>query len=184
MTTVESIYQNILFKLKADQRPYIVLNSSQINEFLTTLEQSHDIDDQKKILCIFQYCLSHSATLSDFMVSFLQTQINQKNEELLIDCLIGTQNHVIEYSQKRGESPPERYLELLKQCLDSPNATVVHWTLRLIASLGREKKYFEKHIQAIYPSFWAMIFSSQKRENAKLIHYINNALKGSPWNPR
>ena len=184
MTTVESIYQNILLKLKNDQRPYLVLTSEEVSSLLTLLECSSDISEQKKILCIFQYAKPQSCVTSEFFLQFLEKNIQRAKEEILVDSLIVTQNNIIDYFQNRGEGVPPKYLELLNACLHFSNSQIVHWALRLIAHLGREKKYFEQQIKDIYPSFWAMIFSSQKRENAKLIHYINNAMKGSPWNPR
>lgn len=137
-TNLEALYDQIILKLKKNERPQIKLSPELIAEIKTEWQKAIDhshIEEAtiKKILCILDNTQNMTAELNE---QFIKTFEKVRNQDLLIYALAASQKHVIAESLKTGTMISAEYFEKLKELLKSKNPEVVEWTLRTIESMG------------------------------------------------
>jgi len=161
---LESLYQDVILKLKNNQRPLVVLTPEILEELQLKWQEALNakIVDEKtitKILCI----LDNSQTItSDFNELFLKTLDRVKNQEIIIYLLGASQKHVIGHALKTGTMIPFEYFEKLKTLLKNDHPEVIEWTLRTIETMGPLSMRLKQEVLASKPHFLKLFNQHQK----------------------
>lgn len=175
--TYLQIYQDIIEKLKSNQRPLIKLTPELLSEIKTewekALKSGTENETIKKILCILDNTQSTTSELNDL---FFKTLKEIKDHELLVYALAASQKHVIADSFKTGKMISMEYFEVLKKLLQDKNPEVKEWALRTIESLGPLSLRFKNEVLAAKPGFMKM-FNQHQKASAQIIEYLEKEWK-------
>ncbi|MBC7713888.1 MAG: hypothetical protein H7177_11145 [Rhizobacter sp.] len=170
------IYQEIIEKLKNDQRPKIVLTAELMAELKAEWEKalsSSNNETIKKILCILD---NTQTTTSELNELFFKTLKEIKDQEILIYTLSASQKHVIADSFKTGKMISYEYFEILKNLLLDKNPEVKEWTLRTIENLGPLSLRFQKEVLAAKPGL-IKLFNQHQKASAQIIEFLEKEWK-------
>jgi hypothetical protein len=170
---VESLYQDVITKLKNNQRPLVVLTPEILEELQKKWQEALDktnVDEQTitKILCI----LDNSQTLSsDFNHLFLATLERVKNHQITIYVLGASQKHVIGHALKTGNMIPFEYFEKIKVLLKNEHPEVIEWTLRTIECMGPLSLRLKEEVRASKPHF-LKLFNQHQKASRQIIELL------------
>ncbi|MBC7428388.1 MAG: hypothetical protein H7336_07235 [Bacteriovorax sp.] len=170
------IYQEIIEKLKNDQRPKIVLTTELMAELRAEWESAlsaTNLDSIKKILCILD---NTQTTTSELNELFFKTLKQIKDQEILVYTLAASQKHVIADSFKTGHMISYEYFEILKNLLLDKNPEVKEWALRTIENLGPLSMRFQKEVLAAKPGL-IKLFNQHQKASAQIIEYLEKEWK-------
>jgi hypothetical protein len=175
--TYQQIYQDILEKLKNNQRPLIKLTPELISELKTewekALKSKSENETIKKILCILD---NTQTTTSELNELFLKTLKEIKDHELIVYALAASQKHVIADSFKTGTMMSAEYFEVLKKLLQDKNPEVKEWALRTVESLGPLSLRLKNEVLAAKPGFMK-IFNQHQKASGQIIEYLEKEWK-------
>lgn len=170
------IYQEIIEKLKNDQRPKIVLTAELLAELASEWENALNINNHesiKKILCILD---NTQTTTSELNELFFRTLKEIKDHELLVYSLSASQKHVIADSFKTGKMISSEYFDILKNLLLDKNPEVKEWALRTIENLGPLSMRFQKEVLAAKPGL-IKLFNQHQKASAQIIEFLEQEWK-------
>jgi hypothetical protein len=175
--TYQQIYQDILEKLKNNQRPLIKLTPELISELKAEWEKAlknHGENETiKKILCILD---NSQTTTSELNELFFKTLREIKDHELLVYALAASQKHVIADSFKTGTMMSAEYFEVIKKLLQDKNPEVKEWALRTVESLGPLSLRLKNEVLAAKPGFMKL-FNQHQKASGQIIEYLEKEWK-------
>lgn len=170
------IYQEIIEKLKNDQRPKIVITAELMAELKHEWDHAlacSDNENIKKILCILD---NTQTTTSELNELFFRTLKQIKDKELLVYALAASQKHVIADSFKTGTMISIEYFDILKKLLADKNPEVKEWALRTVESLGPLSMRFQKEVIAAKPGI-LKIFDKHQKASSQIIEFLEKEWK-------
>ena len=180
---LEQLFQDIISKLKKDERPKIFLTPEIIQKILIewqdilrselsagtkTIENKIDKNRLHQILCILDN--THNLTL-EFQSVILETLKKAKDAETIIYTLAAAKKHIVEENLKNGQLVPAEFMEQLKLFLKSPNAEVQEWALRTVDDLGPLGLRLREEIHKHRPGFGAF-FNKHKKNSLEIIDHL------------
>lgn len=147
----KELYEQVMLKLKNNERPLIKLTPELILELKTKWQKAIEqtkIDDTaiRKIICILDNTQNMTSEFNDL---FIITLDKVRDQNLLIFILGASQKHVIGESLRTGNMISQQYFEKLKELLKNKNPEVVEWTLRTIESMGPLSLRFAKEVRNV-----------------------------------
>ena len=177
---VAYLHQEILKKLRANQRPQLRLSKSEVEEIIREWKkcQFTSSKEARPLLSILNHCRGEFHEFIPLITEVLRTI---ENPEILIFTLSAFRKHVIEFYQKRGERIPQEILENLGPPLKHPNLEVLEWTLRTLELLGGQGLRFKESLLQRRPTLFQS-FCPKYRVIKKLIETILQTRKGGVHN--
>ena len=171
----ESLYNDIILKLKKNERPQIKLSPELIAELRDEWQKAINlavIDESaiKKILCILDNAQNMTSELNEL---FIKTLEKVRDQDLLIYALAASQKHVIGESLRSGKMISSEYFDKLKVLLNNKNPEVVEWTLRTIESMGPLSLRLVKEVRSVKFSFFKF-FNQHQKSSSQLISLMEN----------
>lgn len=167
MNQVEAVYQEVIAKLKNDQRPLIKLDADLEAELQRNWKEGLDQNDYQKIqkvLCLLDNTQNTSGAFEELFVRSLEELIQSDQ----IICVLGASSkHMITHAQKNALPINHRYTQVLLTLLHTDNPEVLEWVLRTVEQYGAQSIRFREEILKHKPSFLA--FLNTHKKNAKEI---------------
>lgn len=171
--SLENLFQDIIQKLKKDERPRVMLTPEIIQKIKTEWmeilnETKPDKNRLHQILCI----LDNTHNLStEFQELIIQTLTKVKDSETTIYTLAAAKKHIIEENLKNGVMIPIELMNQLKELLKSSNPEVLEWALRTIDSLGPLGLRLREEIHKNRPGIGAF-FNKHKKNSLEIIDHL------------
>jgi len=171
--SLENLFQDIIQKLKKDERPRIMLTPEIIQkiktEWMDILADSKiDKNRLHQLLCI----LDNTHNLStEFQELIIKTLTKVKDSETTIYTLAAAKKHIIEENLKNGVMIPQDLMNQLKELLKTPNPEVLEWALRTIDSLGPLGLRLQDEIKKSKPGIGAF-FNKHKKNSLEIIDHL------------
>lgn len=145
---LQTIYLNIIDKLKEGKRPIVSLDDTLVAEIKHIWQESLEVlnygtakaeaialaeEQLRKIFCI----LGHTHTSSkEFNELIILTLKNISQSEILVYALGVSHKQMIAESFKSGVILPQEFFSVLKNILAHPSPEVKEWGLRTVDALG------------------------------------------------
>jgi len=171
---IDLAYQDVLEKLKNNQRPLLKFTPSEYQYFISELTDSinsEKLNDHKveKILCLLGHTRGGDLNLEGSLTSILSSpKMNPRN---LIFALAAAEIHLIKQSKLEGRRVGHEFIEVLRNLLFHPHIEVVEWCLRTVDLLGGQAIILKKDLIKIRPGFFA-IFNKHKRNIRSIIDML------------
>ena len=170
---LESLYQDVILKLKNHQRPLVMLTPEILDELQLKWQEALNasVIDEKtitKILCILDNAQTQT---SDFNQLFLSTLEKVKNHEIIVYVLGASQKHTIGHALKTGNTIPYEYFEKIKALLKNDHPEVIEWTLRTIESMGPLSLRLREEVRASRPHFFKL-YNEHQRASRQIIELL------------
>ena len=169
----QELYDQIILKLKKNERPLIKLTPELIfelkNEWQKALAESK-INELaiKQILCILDNTQNMTSELND---QFINTFEKVRNHDLLIYALAASQKHVIGESLRSGNMISSEYFLKLKILLKNKNPEVVEWTLRTIETMGPLSLRLKSEVQGLQFGIFKF-FNQHQKSSSQIISIL------------
>lgn len=159
---IELVFNDIIEKLKSEQRPQIKLSSEDheyLNQALSAILKEANFKDPNliKILCILDNTISlntcYKANIIKLLNSCLPYEKEKDCEEVIVLTLGVARKHIIEALHKDAQRIPIDVLDVFKILLSAKSGEIREWTLRNIESLGMQSFYLKEDVINSRPGF-------------------------------
>jgi hypothetical protein len=170
---LEAIFNEIIEKLKKDERPKIMLTPEIIQKIKDEWNELLKLDfkDNKRlhqILCILDNSHNYSREFQDLLLTTLK---KAKDKDTIIYTLTAIKKHIIEENLKNGIVLPLELMNSLKELIKSKEPEVVEWTLRTIDSMGPFGLRLRDEVLKHRPGISAF-FNKHKQNSLEIIDHL------------
>ena len=169
---IEKTFNQIIEKLKSNQRPLLKLTQEDYLELSQKFAQARSEKNEtllQQVLCILDHTQNQSHLFDQDLYFLLK---ETQNPQLQVFALSAIQTHIILRQQKAGERLPMDLFEALKPLLKSRELEVIEWTLRTIEQTGRQSVILKQDVLLAKPGLKALF-----NKNAKNIKDIVELLE-------
>ena len=167
---IQSVYKDILEDLKLGGRALRRLNSTELKELETHLNEEKDPERLKEILCIVEHSASFHPPFEPILLKLLH---QESDPEILVFALNAARKHILASHQQQGKRVEFSFLEVLQKLLYSKSPEVVEWTLRTIEEMGAQGIFFKKDLNNIKPAPWKW-FNEHQRSVREIIAMLEH----------
>jgi hypothetical protein len=172
MKNMNTLYEEIITKLKAGRRPIIQLDKEIIAQIKNILRSPINLET-KKALCILDHSRDPIPELAPLLIELLKISTPS---EILICTLEVTHKQIISDHFRKGIKLPQNYLAAIKNLFITNDWELREWLLRTIEASGSNAKFFRAEIQAIKPSLLS-VFNVHARYCVEIIQLLESRLK-------
>lgn len=171
---IESVYQEVMGKLKNNQRPLLKLTPDNFAFYLETLQAylkstPLDLSNAHKVLLILGHGQSGDLRFEGPLLGLMSHP--EATSSLIISALSASQIHLIKQAKLEGRRASFAYLEALKKLLYHADPEVVEWSLRTLDQLGGQGILLKEDLRKIRPGISA-VFNQHKKNIQQIVDML------------